>query len=155
MGGLCILPDMTLDELVPAESAMLILPGGQAWESSANARAVEKAARFVAQGAPVAAICAATLALARIGVLDRRLHTSNDAGYLAASCYRGGEYYRQVPAITDRNVITAAGTAPIEFACEIFKLLDLYEPQTLEAWYELYRHGNAARYYDLVSTPVE
>lgn len=151
MGGLRITPDMTLDEVAPKDSAMLILPGGQAWENGANTRAVEKAARFIAQGAPVAAICAATLALARAGLLERRLHTGNDATYLAASCYRGGDYYRHVAAITDRNVVTAAATAPVEFACEIFKLLDLYEAQTLEAWYELYKHGNGARYYDLMS----
>lgn len=32
VGGLRIQPDMTLDELSPAESAMLILPGGGAWD---------------------------------------------------------------------------------------------------------------------------
>jgi putative intracellular protease/amidase len=150
MGGLRILPDMTLEEVVPAESAMLILPGGEGWENGANKSAVEKAARFVAQGAPVAAICAATLGLARMGLLDRRLHTSNDAAYLAASCYRGGDYYRQVPAITDRSVITAAGTAPVEFAYEIFKLLGLYDQQTLDAWFRLHKHGDAATHDDLI-----
>jgi putative intracellular protease/amidase len=149
MGGMRLLPDMTLDELVPADSAMLILPGGRAWESGGNARAVEKAARFIAEGVPVAAICAATLALARAGLLTGRQHTSNDAAYLAASRYRAGEFYRNVPAITDGNVITASGIAPIEFAYEVFKLLDLYEPQTLQAWYELYKHGDAARYCEL------
>lgn len=32
IGGVTILPDMTLDQLEPAQSAMLILPGGEAWD---------------------------------------------------------------------------------------------------------------------------
>ncbi len=32
MGGITVLPDMDLAVLEPADSAMLILPGGMAWE---------------------------------------------------------------------------------------------------------------------------
>jgi len=60
MGGVRILPDLTLDEISPAGSAMLILPGGDAWERGENTAAVAKAAEFLAVGVPVAAICAAT-----------------------------------------------------------------------------------------------
>lgn len=151
MGGLRILPDMTIDDVCPAQSSMLILPGGQAWENGGNLEALERALAFVHEGVPVAAICAATLALARTGLLDDRLHTSNDAAYIASSGYRGGHYYREVPAITDRNVITASGIAPVEFAYEIAKELRLYSSNTLNGWYALYKHGDASRFYDLVA----
>jgi putative intracellular protease/amidase len=146
MGGLRIMPDTTIDEVCPAESSLLILPGGEAWEAGANLEALERAHAFIRIGVPVAAICAATLALARSGLLDNRLHTSNDAGYLAASGYHGNHLYRHVPAITDGNVITASGLAPLEFAREIATLLHLYSPSTLDAWYDLYKHGNASKF---------
>src|SRR5579871_4144680 len=94
MGGLRILPDMTIDEVCPAVSSMLILPGGQAWETGGNLEALERAQAFADEGVPVAAICAATLGLARIGLLDDRLHTSNDPAYISASGYRGGHLHR-------------------------------------------------------------
>jgi putative intracellular protease/amidase len=155
MGGVRILPDMTIESLSPAESRLLILPGGQAWESGGNLEALERAHAFLSEGVPVAAICAATLALARTGLLDDRMHTSNDETYLASSGYRGGAYYRRVPAITDRNLITAAGFAPVEFAREIAKELNLYPPSTLDAWYSLFKHGDGSRFQDLVAQPPD
>lgn len=62
MGGVSIQPGLTLREVLPEASAMLILPGGQSWDSGANPEAVNKAREFMAAGVPVAAICAATLA---------------------------------------------------------------------------------------------
>jgi putative intracellular protease/amidase len=130
---------------------MLILPGGQSWERGGNLEAVRLVLQFVAAGVPVAAICAATLALARAGLLNDRQHTSNAREYLRASGYPGGDLYREVPAITDRNVITAAGTAPVDFAYEVFKMLRLYSDAALEAWYALFKNGDASKYYQLVS----
>lgn len=152
MGGVRILPDITIDEVCPARSSLLILPGGELWERGGNLEALERALAFVDAGVPVAAICAATLALARTGLLDDRLHTSNDASYLAASGYGGAHYYRDVPAISDGNVITASGLAPLEFAREISRMLDLYSSDTLEAWYALYKHGDAAKFYEMAAT---
>src|SRR5918999_5387041 len=86
-GGLRITADLTLDELTPADSGMLILPGGDTWDEGGNVEAVEKAREFLAAGIPVAAICGATAGLARGGVLDDRRHTSNAREYLAATGY--------------------------------------------------------------------
>ncbi|MGA7257775.1 MAG: DJ-1/PfpI family protein [Terracidiphilus sp.] len=152
MGGLRILPETTLRETEPANSALLMLPGGQAWEQGGNGEAVDAARQFLAAGVPVAAICAATLALARAGLLDDRRHTSNAAAYLAASGYKGAGLYSDAPAVTDGNVITASGVAPIEFAREIFRKLELYEDAVVEAWFALYRHGDASQYYKLASS---
>jgi putative intracellular protease/amidase len=149
MGGVRIQPDVQLSEVMPCDSEMLILPGGDLWESGSNLDAVSKARQFVIAGIPVAAICAATLALARAGMLDDFHHTSNDRLYLASSGYRGGSFYCDVPAITDEGLITASGLAPLEFAREIFKTLKLYSPAALEAWYALYKFGNASKYFEL------
>lgn len=141
MGGIRIQPDLTLDRLRPADSAMLILPGGVAWDEGKHSEAVERAREFLDAGVPVAAICGATAALARSGLLDDRRHTSNALEYLAATRYRGAALYEDAPAVTDRNIVTASGTAPLDFALHIFRLLDVYTPAVLDAWYNLFRTG--------------
>ena len=70
MGGLRVLPDLTLDKLKPTSSGMLVLPGGDAWDKKKNKATALMAAEFLAKEIPVAAICGATVGLARIGLLD-------------------------------------------------------------------------------------
>ncbi|MEN6440720.1 MAG: type 1 glutamine amidotransferase family protein [Syntrophobacter sp.] len=141
MGGVRILPDLALDSLSPENSAMLILPGGDAWDIGGNMEAVEVASVFLKSGVPVAGICGATAGLARGGLLDDRRHTSNSREYLAATGYRGLEFYEDAPAVTDNNLITAPGTAPLDFARHIFECLALYPPEVLDAWYMLFKTG--------------
>jgi putative intracellular protease/amidase len=150
MGGVRIQPDDTLAHVSAAVSAMLILPGGDQWESGGNAAAIDKAREFISSGTPVAAICAATGALAKAGLLDDRQHTSNFREYLQATGYRGGNLYCNLPAINDRNVITAAGWAPVDFTYEIYKALGLYSGPALEAWYSLFKNGDMTRFLALV-----
>lgn len=100
IGGIRIEPDLTLDELSPQESAMLILPGGATWEAGQNMEAVSLASNFLDAGVPVAAICGATAGFARGGLLDHRRHTSNAREYLAATQYRGLSLYEDSSAVT-------------------------------------------------------
>jgi putative intracellular protease/amidase len=58
-GGVRIQPDGALESVEPAGSAMLILPGGAAWDEGHNGAAVEAARTFLSYGVPVAAICGA------------------------------------------------------------------------------------------------
>ncbi|HEX4310842.1 MAG TPA: DJ-1/PfpI family protein [Acidobacteriaceae bacterium] len=147
MGGVRIEPDLALADLDPTASAMLMLPGGDRWEQGVHEEAVEKAAEFLAVGIPVAAICAATLALARAGFLDNRLHTSNGPEYLKATGYRGRSLYRNIPAIADGNLITASGLAPVDFAYQVFGLLQIYSEPRLNAWYSMFKTGDASKFY--------
>lgn len=149
MGGLRITPEICLAEVDPMRAAMLILPGGDAWECGANREAIELAREFFIESTPIAAICGATLALACAGMLDDFHHTSNTREYLAATGYRGGKFYCDTPAITDEGVITASGMAPLEFAREIFRTLDIYPESTLDAWYALFKFGDASRFFEL------
>lgn len=146
IGGVTILPDITLNELEPSPSAMLILPGGEAWDEGKNSEILESAKRFLAAGIPIAAICGATAGLARAGILDDKHHTSNAPEYLQATNYRGAALYQNQPVVTDGNVITAHSTAPLDFAYHIFKKLDLYDNPILEAWYGLFKTGDSSYY---------
>lgn len=155
MGGVTLLPDLTLDQLEPAQSAMLILPGGDTWDEGQNIEAAQKAKDFLAAGVPVAAICGATAALARLGLLDDKRHTSNAPDYLQATNYQGAALYVNEPAVTDGRLITAAGTAPLDFAYHIFKKLDLYPADTLEAWYGLFKTGDPTYFFKLLAVSAQ
>lgn len=146
MGGMRVQPDVTLDSISPSDSAMLILPGGIAWDEKKNAEAVEQARIFLAAGVPVAAICGATAGLARSGLLDNRRHTSNAKEYLAVTGYQGATLYDDAPAVTDGDLITASGIAPVDFALHIFRRLDLYTAPVLDAWYGLFKTGRIEYY---------
>jgi len=143
-GGVTILPDLALEDVTPEQSALLILPGGDSWDKGGNIEALDLAKRFLAAGVPVAAICGATSGLARAGILDHVRHTSNAREYIAATGYQGAALYQDQPAVTDGNVITASSTAPIEFAYEIFKKLEAFSDEVLEAWFGLFKTGDAA-----------
>lgn len=147
IGGITILPDIILNELEPG--AMLILPGDAAWDRGENSKILESAKALLAADIPVAAICGATAGLARAGILNNILHTSNAPEYLQATNYRGAVLYQNQPVVTSGNVITANSTAPLEFAYHIFKELDLYEPLISEAWYGLFKTGDTSYYFTL------
>lgn len=150
IGGIRIQPDLSLDRLDPDESAMLILPGGESWDQNPNLDAVEKAKAFLAAGVPVAAICGATVGLARGGILDTRKHTSNAPEYLAATGYRGARHYVTADVVNDQDVITASAMKSLEFAREIFARLEVYENKVLDAWYGLFKTGDPKYYAALV-----
>lgn len=152
MGGVEVVPDLTLGELTPEGYAMLILAGADIWLYGGNEVFSEKAAEFLESGVPVAAICGATVGLARAGLLDDRRHTSNAPEILAmVDSYKGAELYCQELAVSDGDLITASGIAPVEFAREIFARLDLYDSRVLDAWYKLYGNHDPAGYTELVS----
>jgi len=150
MGGLTIVPDLSLSEVSPSGSAMLILPGADLWSDGSTDQVLSLAKEFVAAGVPVAAICGATFGLARAGLLDDRLHTSNDPGWLASSGYAGGAHYVHEPAVDDRGVITASVTASLEFARLVLARLGFFSTQALDAWYGLYKTGDPACYFELM-----
>jgi putative intracellular protease/amidase len=154
MGGVHILPDITVSELRLEDAGVLILPGGNTWLEPAHDPILEKAKECLRNGITVAAICGATFGLARAGLLNDRYHTSNDLNYLMYVCpkYTGSAFYRPEPAVTDGKLITASGVAPVEFAYEILKGQDVFSPQTLEAWYQLYRTHDAQYFFRLMES---
>ncbi|MFD3378963.1 MULTISPECIES: type 1 glutamine amidotransferase family protein [unclassified Streptomyces] len=147
VGGLRIQPDVTLDDLRPEDSSLLILPGADLWDTSDDlAPFARKAREFLDADVPVAAICGGTAGLAREGLLDDRTHTSAVSFYLAATGYKGGERYVDTDAVTDGKLITAGPTEPVAFAREVFGLLGVYEGEVLDAWYRLFHDSDAEAY---------
>ena len=152
MGGLRILPDLAIDALSPEQAAILILPGADTWLESRQRGVTDMAAAFLDAGVPVAAICGATLALGQSGLLDDRPHTSNDLAYLKEVCpgYKGEKYYQNQPAVADGGLITASGAAPLEFARLILQRLDVFAPESLEAWFLLHKTQEPRYFHQLL-----
>lgn len=152
MGGLRLLPDALVGDLDPAESDLLVLPGGALWSAGAGTAFVEAAARFLDAGVPVAAICDGTVGLARAGLLDDRRHTSGSAAYLAATPgYAGAARYVEARAVADGGVITAGPDAPVQFARAALATLGLLPEATLDAYEGVFDRGDASSYEALMA----
>ena len=146
-GRLRVLLDTQLDQVPLDDIAALVLPAGESW-GEGHEQVLDLARQCVDAVVPVAAICGATLALARTGLLDDREHTSNAPEYLAAAPgYAGAALYREARTVVDRGVITAPATAPVDFARAVFEAHDLFPAPITEAWYGLYTTGER-RFYD-------
>jgi putative intracellular protease/amidase len=154
MGGVKILPDIDHEECIVEDAAALILPGGNTWTEQIHRPILKKAEEFLQGDVIVGAICGATMGLAESGMLNQRWHTSNDLGFLKMTCpnYAGERYYKQQPAVTDGNLITASGIAPLEFTVHILKSLGVFSQQTLASWYNLYYTHEPKYFYELMSS---
>lgn len=154
MGGLTVVPDCTLDEMVVDEGNVLLLPGADTWSDPKHGTVIGKAGEFLAAGAAVGAICGATVALAGAGVLDNRPHTSNGVGFLDmfSPGYKGQGFYVDQPSVADGNLITASSTGGLLWAKQIIEHLDVFAPNTLEAWYDYFSTGEVAHFYALMQT---
>ena len=145
MGGLRVSPDMTLDAVGVDDVELFLMPGGDMWENSTYPRAALETLieRLVETERPVAAICAATLALGRARVLDERRHTSNMRSYLPTHVpeYAGASHYVEVAAVRDKHVITASGLAPVDFAREVFAELKIFGAADEALWYAMFKEG--------------
>ena len=154
MGGLKIIPDIALEELRIENADALILPGGDTWTESVHDPVLLAAEQCIQEGTLVAAICGATFGLARKGLLDSRCHTSNDLEFLKLICpaYQGEQAYRREVVVTEENLITATGIAPLGFARHVIKALGVFSDKTLDAWYHLYSTQDAKYFYELMNS---
>lgn len=120
--------------LAPSENAdldALALIGSDIWQTK-GAPDVAALLRSIAErGGVIGAICGATIALAKSGVLEGVSHTSNGRQWLveATGGYAGHENYIDQPnAVTGGRIITASGLAPDTFAIAFLKTV--YPEQT-------------------------
>jgi putative intracellular protease/amidase len=142
MGGMQVLPSKTLGAVDTGDVALLIVPGGDRWERAPIEPEIERLLREL-DGAqvPLAAICAATTVIARLGLLRGRRHTSNGLEYLRTHVpgYSEAANYVDAPAVRNRGLITASGLADVEFARELFEELDVLSAEDRAAWATIFR----------------
>ena len=158
MGGMKIVPDCSIDDMIVNEKNLLLLPGADTWNDPKHEAVIKKAEEFLSLGATVCAICGATVALSNAGLLNKRPHTSNGAGFLEMVCpgYEGQSFYVDEPSVVDKNLITANSTGALMWAKQIIEHLDVFETNTLESWYEYFKTGKPEHFFALMqSLPSE
>jgi putative intracellular protease/amidase len=143
MGGFRVAPDTTLDAVDWAQAALLILPGGDMWEQGERPGLKTLLPALVRKNVPVAAICGATLEVARTGLTRGARHTSNALNYLKSMVpsYSDESMYVDQLAVSDHNLITASGLGSVEFAREILRRLGVYDDADLTAWFDIFKRG--------------
>ena len=154
MGGLTVIPDCLIDDVVVSETSVLLLPGADTWNDPKHGAIMKKASEFLSIGATVGAICGATTALANFGWLDNRRHTSNGQGFLEmfSPTYKGQNFYIDEPSVADNNLITANSTGSLLWAKQIIERLGVFQSDTLEFWYEYFSTGKAESFFALMQT---
>lgn len=143
IGGFRVLPDYDIAS-VPKDYEALILIGGMTWRDR-NAQQVRTLVEECCQkGKVLGGICDASAFLGTVGALNDILHTSNDMNDLkqwAGSVYTGETKYIAKQSVRDKNIITANGTAPMEFAKEILLALNVASEETVLEWYNFHKLG--------------
>ncbi len=154
MGGLSIKPDIFLDECTFDSKDLVVLPGGNTWGEAIHQPILKKIGEVLKLGTIVAAICGATEGLANMGYLDSRKHTSNSLDYIKMVCpnYKGENLHEMESVVASENLVTASGVAPLEFAMEVLKKLDVFEPDTLHSWYNLNKTHKPEYFFQLMNS---
>jgi putative intracellular protease/amidase len=142
MGGFRIIPDYTVSDY-PQKFEMLLLIGGHAWMEQKN-NAIQPVVEYaIKHHILVAAICNATNFMAEKGYLDNIRHSGNTLEYMKSQAphYKGDSNFIEEQAVCDSAIITANGTASLEFAREIMLYLNVKPVEKIEEWYVFYKLG--------------
>lgn len=143
IGGFRILPDYDIKS-VPNDYDAVVLIGGMTWRNEDAWQVKVLVEDCNQKGKILGGICDASAFLGTVGVLNDVIHTGNDLNDLkqwAGSIYTGEEKYVARQAVRDRNIITANGTAPIEFAKEILLALNVASEEKVVDWYNFHKLG--------------
>ena len=143
ISGFRLLPDYTFDSM-PNDYAALVLIGGYGWKGEAAERVAPLVADAISKGRIVGAICNAASWMASKGFLNEVRHTGNGIEQLQLwgdEAYTNAAGYVNAQAVSDQNIVTANGSASLEFACEILTLLKNDEPKEIEMYKTFYKMG--------------
>lgn len=146
IGGSRTLPDYSFD-MMPDDYAALVLIGGFGWSTPIAEQVVPIVRKAVEKGMIVGAICNAASFMAKHGFLNAVKHTGNGLEQLKI---RGGENYTNpdgyihAQAVSDNNIVTANGSAALEFAKELLLLLKNDTPERIEEYYQFNKQGFCA-----------
>jgi putative intracellular protease/amidase len=144
IGGFTTLPDYDLST-APERFAALLLIGGKSWRKKESEPVAGLVSKAVEMGVPVGAICDATVFLGMHGFLNDVKHTSNMLNDLKAAAkenYTNERGYIEEQAVSDGGIITANGTAYMEFAKEVLISLKTINRSSINEWYDYFKFGH-------------
>ncbi len=142
--GFRLLPDYSFATM-PDDYAALVLIGGYGWlDGEVASRVVPIVKKAVGKGLVVGAICNAASFMAKYGFLNRVKHTGNGLDQLrlwGGQGYTNEQGYVNAQAVSDGGIVTANGSASLEFAKELLLLLENEPAEAIEMWYAFFRKG--------------
>lgn len=143
IGGFSTLPDYDFDSM-PQDYAAIVLVGGMSWDKPEAGRVEELVARALREGKTVGAICNGASFMAAHGFLNDVAHTGNGLDQLrlwGGERYTNPEGFIERQAVADGSIVTANGSAGIEFAREMLLALEADTRENIDAWYDFNKHG--------------
>lgn len=143
IGGFRLLPDYSFDTM-PDDYAALILVGGFGWTAPIADNVVPIVKHAIDKGKIVGAICNAASFMAKHGFLNNIKHTGNGLDQLkiwSGKYYTNPDGYVNAQAVADANIVTANGSATLEFAKELLLLLENDSPERIEMYYLFNKQG--------------
>ena len=143
IGGFKTIPDYDINTL-PDKYEALLLIGGMSWFTEEAKLIVPIVENAIKNKILVAGICNASVFLGKYGFLNEVKHTSNTLEYLmknAGGSYTGKANYINKQDVCDGNMITANGTAYLEFSKEISIRLKAKTVEQIEKEYTFNKLG--------------
>ena len=149
IGGFTVLPDYDLSS-APENCAAVLLIGGYAWRKPEAAPVANFVRHARERGALIGAICGATAFLGMHGFLNNVRHTGNSLDSLkavAGESYTNESGYVCEQAVSDGRIVTANGSAFLEFARYVLVALGAMPQTDIDEWYDYCKlgHYEAAR----------
>jgi len=143
IGGFMVVPDYDLAS-VKDGFAGVVLIGGNSWRKEESGQVMQLVQKALETNLVLGAICDATVFAGKNGLLNGIPHTSNrleDLKDWAGSNYTGEPHYLHQQAVRSGNVITANGSAFLEFGKEVLTALDAFPQEETEEWYQFFKMG--------------
>lgn len=143
IGGFRLLPDYSFDTM-PEDYAALVLVGGFGWTTPIADKVVSIVKHAIEKGKIVGAICNAASFMAKHGFLNNIKHTGNGIEQLkiwGGENYTNTHGYVNIQAVADTNIVTANGSATLEFAKELLSLLENDTLEQIEMYYQFNKQG--------------
>ena len=143
IGGFRMLPDYTFDTM-PDDYAALVLIGGFGWATPIAGKVVPIVSRAIEKGKIVGAICNAASFMAKHCFLNKIKHTGNGLDQLKTwsdGNYTNANGYVNAQSVSNANIVTANGSAALEFAKELLLLLENDTPERIEMYYQFNKKG--------------
>ncbi len=146
IGGFRTLPDYSFDTMSD-DYAALVLIGGFGWTMPVADQVVPIVQQAVDKGRIIGAICNGASFMAKHGFLNEVKHTGNGPEQLrlwGGENYTNADGYVHAQAVSEKNIVTANGSATLEFAKELLLLLENDTAERIEMYYQFNKQGFCA-----------
>ncbi len=143
IGGFRVLPDYSFERM-PEDYAAIILIGGYGWLTQIANEVIPIIRKALDNRKIVGAICNGASFMAKAGFLNGVKHTGNGLEQLkfwGGDNYTNSDSYIHEQAVSDDGIVTANGSAALEFAKELLLLLENDTPERVEMYYQFNKQG--------------